>query len=47
MVDDDPDVVESLALLLQLEGFEVRTAITGQAALDLAHQFQPQIGLPT
>ncbi|MFO1429865.1 MAG: ATP-binding protein [Candidatus Competibacteraceae bacterium] len=45
LVDDDPDVAESLAILLQLEGFEVKAATTGQAALKLAHQFRPQIVL--
>jgi len=51
VVDDNTDAVESLALLLELEGHEVRTALDGPTALDLASEFQPQailldIGLP-
>lgn len=45
LVDDNPEVVESLALWLQIEGFEVRAATTGQAALELARQFHPQVML--
>lgn len=51
VVDDNTDAVESLALLLELEGHDVRTALDGPAALDLASDFQPEailldIGLP-
>ncbi|MBP1150927.1 MULTISPECIES: response regulator [Methylocaldum] len=51
VVDDNTDAVESLALLLELEGHDVRTALDGPAALDLASEFRPQavlldIGLP-
>jgi len=51
VVDDNTDAVESLAFLLELEGHDVRTALDGPAALDLASEFRPQavlldIGLP-
>ncbi|HYE34024.1 response regulator [Methylocaldum sp.] len=51
VVDDNTDAVESLALLLELEGHEVKTALDGPTALELASDFQPQavlldIGLP-
>ncbi|HYQ90968.1 MAG TPA: ATP-binding protein, partial [Candidatus Competibacteraceae bacterium] len=45
LVDNDPDVLESLAMLLHLEGFDVKAATTGPAALDLARQFHPQVVL--
>ena len=32
-------------MLLHLEGFDVKAATTGQAALDLARQFHPQVVL--
>jgi CheY-like chemotaxis protein len=51
VVDDNQDSAESLALLLELKGHEVRTAFAGPAALDIASTFQPEvvlldIGLP-
>jgi two-component system CheB/CheR fusion protein len=51
VVDDSLDVAESLALLLQIEGHEVRTAYDGPTALAAAEEFQPEavfldIGLP-
>jgi len=51
VVDDNEDNAESLALLLRRHGGEVRTAYDGQAALEAAHAFQPDvvlldIGLP-
>ena len=51
VVDDNPDAAESLALLLRVEGHEVRTAHDGPAALKAATEFQPEvifldIGLP-
>jgi signal transduction histidine kinase/ActR/RegA family two-component response regulator len=50
-VDDNVDAVKSLALLLELEGHEVRIAHDGQTALDLAVAYRPNaaildIGLP-
>lgn len=51
VVDDDPVVAESMAVFLQLDGHEVRSADSGEAALALLPTFQPQvvlldIGLP-
>lgn len=34
MVDDDPDILEALAEILEVEGFEVRRARNGQEALE-------------
>ena len=45
VVDDNIDLAESLALLLELTGYEVRTAYTGRTALAVAHGFQPEIVL--
>ena len=51
VVDDNVDAAESLALILKLQGDEVRTAHDGPAALEVARAFQPEvilldIGLP-
>jgi CheY-like chemotaxis protein len=51
VVDDSQDSAESLALLLELHGHEVRTAFAGPAALETASAFCPDvvlldIGLP-
>jgi CheY-like chemotaxis protein len=51
MVDDSVDFVESMAIMLRLSGYDVRTAHTGPAALEAAIAFEPQvvlldIGLP-
>ena len=51
VVDDNLDVVHSMAMLLKLLGHEVQFAINGFAALDVARKFRPQvilldIGLP-
>jgi PAS domain S-box-containing protein len=51
VVDDNVDAVESLAMLLELEGHRVRMVHDGPAALDAARTFRPQavlldIGLP-
>ncbi|OAI41620.1 hypothetical protein AYO40_02900 [Planctomycetaceae bacterium SCGC AG-212-D15] len=50
-VDDSADAAESLALLLRLQGHEVRVAYDGTTALKAAAEFQPEvvlldIGLP-
>jgi signal transduction histidine kinase/DNA-binding response OmpR family regulator len=51
VVDDLAASAETLMTLLQMEGFEVRVAHEGQAALALAREFRPEvvlldIGLP-
>lgn len=51
VVDDNVDSAESIALLLELNGHDVRLAHDGPAALEIAHSFHPQvvvldIGLP-
>jgi PAS domain S-box-containing protein len=45
VVDDDPAVVDSMAVLLQLDGHEVRAAASGEAALALARSFRPRVVL--
>ncbi|WP_051300164.1 PAS domain S-box protein [Methylobacter luteus] len=51
LVDDNADVTESLALLLQIQGHEVDTADCGLKGMEKAQTFRPQvvlldIGLP-
>ncbi len=51
VVEDEPDVAQSLRMLLELEGHDVRIALAGNAALQLLGEFRPQvvlldIGLP-
>ncbi|MBW3623293.1 MAG: PAS domain S-box protein [Armatimonadetes bacterium] len=51
IVDDNRDAAESLGDVLSLHGNEIRTAHDGPAALEAAHEFQPDvvlldIGLP-
>ena len=51
VVDDNADAVEMMSLLFQSLGHEVRTALSGTAALSLAKEFVPDvvlldIGLP-
>ena len=51
VVDDDHDSAESLAMLFQLMGHDVRAAHNGLAAVDLAEAFRPDlivldIGMP-
>ncbi len=51
VVDDNVDGAQSLCMLLSLDGHEVRVAHTGEAALEVAAQFLPEvivldIGLP-
>ncbi|AKJ27359.1 response regulator [Caldimonas brevitalea] len=36
LVDDEPDIVDTVALLLSLEGYEVKKAGDGRAALQFA-----------
>ena len=41
VVDDSSDAAETLALLLRLNGYEVRTASTGEEALSLIDVEKP------
>jgi CheY-like chemotaxis protein len=52
IVDDNVDAAEMLAAMLALDGHEVRVADSGPHALELLHDFHPDIalldiGLPT
>jgi PAS domain S-box-containing protein len=51
IIDDNADAAESLAVLLQTEGYDVRTASDGMTGIRLANKFSPEaiildIGLP-
>lgn len=51
LIDDNDDANESMAALLELMGYDVRTATNSATALTLTAQFEPQlilsdIGLP-
>ncbi len=43
LVDDDPTVVEVLTRYLDREGFEVRVAVDGRAAVEAATQDLPDL----
>ena len=43
LADDDRDGALTLATLLQLEGYDVRTVHGGQEALDAAREFKPSV----
>jgi signal transduction histidine kinase len=43
VVDDNPDIAESLAMLLQLEGHDTRMAFDGHDALRVADEFKPNV----
>src|SRR5580658_3929068 len=45
IVDDNRDGAQSLALMLDLEGHEVRTAADGFEALEIGEEFQPNVVL--
>ena len=45
VADDNSDAADSLALLLSLDGYEVRTAYTGRDAVSLAQSFHPDVAL--
>lgn len=43
VADDNEDAVNSLAMLLELQGCQVMTTMDGQQALDASASFQPDI----
>ena len=45
IADDNEDAANTLAMLLQMAGHEVCTALGGQAALTLAGSFRPEVAL--
>ncbi|MDO6461989.1 response regulator [Granulosicoccaceae sp. 1_MG-2023] len=45
IVDDEPNILLSLAFLVQKAGFRTKTAEDGQAALDTVAQWQPDLVL--
>jgi CheY-like chemotaxis protein len=45
IADDNRDAARSLALMLAMEGHEVRTAYDGVEALQIAEEFHPEVGL--
>ena len=45
VVDDNTDAADSLATLLGVMGYEVRTAYDGPEAIEAADDFQPSVAL--
>jgi CheY-like chemotaxis protein len=45
VVDDSPDTLDSMAMLLGFEGFAVHTALSGAQALQRAEQQPPDVAL--
>jgi signal transduction histidine kinase/CheY-like chemotaxis protein len=45
VADDNQDAAQTLALILEIEGHDVRTAHTGLDALRIAESFRPEIAL--
>jgi CheY-like chemotaxis protein len=45
IVDDNADAADMLAMLLQLDGHDVRVAHDAESALHLAGEFAPEVGL--
>ena len=43
VVDDEPNITELVAMALRYEGFSVKTAATGRAALTAVSQFAPAV----
>jgi two-component system, OmpR family, response regulator len=43
VVDDEPNITELVAMALRYEGFSVKTAATGRAALTAVTQFSPAV----
>jgi two-component system CheB/CheR fusion protein len=43
VVDDNVDAAESMAIVLRMEGYEVRTSHDGETAIAIATDFRPQV----
>lgn len=43
LVDDNVDAAESMALILQMDGYATRVATDGRKALEIATDFRPQV----
>src|SRR5262249_50743366 len=43
LIEDDPDLAEVTADVLETEGLDVRTALSGQHGLEIAFTFRPQL----
>lgn len=43
IIEDEPNIIESLAWLLNREGFEVTTVLDGEAALDRVRRDRPNL----
>jgi PAS domain S-box-containing protein len=45
VIEDHPDAAETLKDLLEMSGYEVRTALTGPDGVRLAHEYDPDVVL--
>jgi two-component system OmpR family response regulator len=43
IVDDEPDAVETLQCWIKNQGWEVRTAQSGQVAIEISRSFKPDV----
>ena len=43
IVDDEPSIIVALQFLMEQEGYNVRTAETGELALDLISRYRPDL----
>ena len=43
LVDDEEDILEFLSYNLAKEGYQIKSATNGQDALDLVHEFNPEL----
>jgi diguanylate cyclase (GGDEF)-like protein len=43
VIDDDPDILNIVSLVLENSGYEVNTATSGEEAYQLAYRFQPDL----
>ncbi len=43
LIDDDPEFVEAISNLLDAKNYEVKTASNGEAGMELARSFKPDL----